>query len=163
MRPAPDRPSPCGSPRRTRRGSMLNSSRNNRPSLGRNSFIWVVTAATRVPPASLTQREQVHIVGDAIGRQLRFDGLSRESARERMLAMTFPPPVAEMLLDAYAAAVGQPALVTSTGLDVTGAPARSFRDWPWTTPGIRDTIESVARDDAVPWAVMVGTHRGTKG
>jgi hypothetical protein len=43
-----------------------------------------------------------------------------------MLAMKFPSPAADMLLDAYAAAVGQPALVTSTVLDVTGAPARSF-------------------------------------
>jgi len=34
-----------------------------------------------------------------------------------------------MLLSAYAAAVGLPALVTSTVLDVTGAPARSFRGW----------------------------------
>ena len=46
-----------------------------------------------------------------------------------MIAMMFPPPAADMLLDAYAAAVGQPALVTSTVLDVTGAPARPFRDW----------------------------------
>jgi len=80
-------------------------------------------------PASLTQREQVQIIGDAIGRTLRFDELSRESAREEMLAMSFPPPVADMLLDAYAAAVGHPALVTTTVLDVTGAPARSFREW----------------------------------
>jgi len=34
-----------------------------------------------------------------------------------------------MLLDAYAAAVGLPALVTSTVLEVTGQPARSFHDW----------------------------------
>jgi hypothetical protein len=46
-----------------------------------------------------------------------------------MLAMTFPPPVADMLLDAYAAAVGQPALVTSSVLEVTGEPARSFHEW----------------------------------
>ena len=80
-------------------------------------------------PASLTQREQVQIIGEAIGRLLRFEELSRESAREQMIAMTFPPPVADMLLNAYAAAVGQPALVTSTVLEVTGAPARSFDDW----------------------------------
>jgi len=80
-------------------------------------------------PASLTQREQVQIIGDAVGRPLRFEELSRESAREQMLAMRFPPPAADMLLDAYAAAVGQPALVTSTVLEVTGAPARSFHDW----------------------------------
>jgi uncharacterized protein YbjT (DUF2867 family) len=80
-------------------------------------------------PASLTQREQVTIIGDAIGRPLRFEELSRESAREQMLAMMFPPPVADMLLNAYAAAVGVPALVTSTVMEVTGAPARSFQDW----------------------------------
>ena len=34
-----------------------------------------------------------------------------------------------MLLNAYAAAVGLPAMVTSTVLEITGAPARSFHDW----------------------------------
>ena len=80
-------------------------------------------------PASLTQREQVQIIGDTVGRSLRFEELSRESAREQMLAMMFPAPVADMLLDAYAAAVGLPALVTSTVMEVTGVPARSFHDW----------------------------------
>src|SRR5262245_29522371 len=80
-------------------------------------------------PASLTQREQLQIIGDVVSRPLRFEELSRESAREQMLAMKFPPPAADMLLDAYAAAVGQPAVVTSTIREVTGAPARSFHDW----------------------------------
>jgi uncharacterized protein YbjT (DUF2867 family) len=80
-------------------------------------------------PRSLTQREQVEIIGDAIGRPLRFEELSPESAREEMLAMGFPAPAADMLLNAYAAAVGVPAVVTSTVLEVTGTPARSFRDW----------------------------------
>jgi uncharacterized protein YbjT (DUF2867 family) len=80
-------------------------------------------------PSSLTQRELVQAIGGAIGRPLHFEELSRESAREQMIAMRFPGAVADMLLDAYAAAVGRPALVTATVLDVTGAPARSFRDW----------------------------------
>ena len=80
-------------------------------------------------PASLTQSEQVHIIGDAVGRTLGFEELARESARQEMIAMRFPPFAADMLLDAYQAAVGQPALVTSTVLEVTGRPARSFRDW----------------------------------
>jgi uncharacterized protein YbjT (DUF2867 family) len=80
-------------------------------------------------PASLTQREQVQIIGGVVGRTLRFEELARESARALMLSMMFPPPAADMLLDAYAAAVGQPALVSSTVLEVTGSPARSFRDW----------------------------------
>jgi len=93
-------------------------------------------------PASLTQREQVESIGGAIGRPLRFEELSPESAREQMLAMTFPAPAADMLLHAYAAAVGQPALVTSTVLDVTGAPARSFHDW------VVDHARDFARDAA---------------
>jgi uncharacterized protein YbjT (DUF2867 family) len=80
-------------------------------------------------PASLTQREQVQIIGAALGRALRFEELPRESARELMVAMKFPPPVADMLLDAYAAALGQPALVTSTVLEVTGRSPRSFHEW----------------------------------
>jgi len=80
-------------------------------------------------PASLTQRELLQIIGNAVGRRLHFEELSRESARAQMLAMMFPPPVADMLLDAYAAAVGRPAIVNATVLEVTGAPARSFHDW----------------------------------
>jgi hypothetical protein len=41
----------------------------------------------------------------------------------------FPAAAINMLLNAWAAAVGQPALVTSTVADITGKPARSFREW----------------------------------
>jgi hypothetical protein len=34
-----------------------------------------------------------------------------------------------MLLDAWAAAIGQPAFVTSTVAEITGAPPRTFLDW----------------------------------
>ena len=40
-----------------------------------------------------------------------------------------PAFVVNMLLDAWAAAIGQPAFVTSTVAEITGAPARTFRDW----------------------------------
>jgi hypothetical protein len=42
---------------------------------------------------------------------------------------TWPPPVVDMLLAAWGAAVGHPAYVTTAVADLTGAPARSFRDW----------------------------------
>ena len=38
-------------------------------------------------PASLTRREQVQLIGKAIGQPLLFEDLSPESAREQMLAM----------------------------------------------------------------------------
>ena len=90
---------------------------------GHSGMEYVLTG-----PESLTQREQVHIIGDAIGRPLRFEEVSPESARRSILAM-WPAPLADMLLSAYGAAVDRPAFVTSTVADVTGTPARSFHDW----------------------------------
>src|SRR5262249_32345528 len=79
-------------------------------------------------PESLTQRQQVQIIGQAIGRPLRFEELSPDAARQQVLAK-WPAPVVEMLLNAYAAAVDRPAHVTSTVADVTGTAARSFHEW----------------------------------
>ena len=80
-------------------------------------------------PESLTQREQVAIIGDAIGRRLRFEELSPDAARQQLLAAGWPPAILDMLMGAYAASVGMPAWQTSTVADVTGTPARSFRTW----------------------------------
>jgi len=79
-------------------------------------------------PQSLSQREQVSIIGEVIGRSLGFDEISPEAAR-RDLSTLMPLPVIDMLLNAWAAAIGQPALVTSAVADITGKPARTFRDW----------------------------------
>jgi uncharacterized protein YbjT (DUF2867 family) len=79
-------------------------------------------------PESLSQSDQVAIIGRAIGRRVRLEGISPEDAR-RELAGLFPPPVMAMLFDAWAAALGQPAYVTSTVAEVTGSPARTFSEW----------------------------------
>ena len=77
-------------------------------------------------PASLTQREQLEIVGGAVGRTLQYEELSPEAARRELRA---PVSVVNMLLDAWAAAIGRPAYVTSTVAEITGRPARTFREW----------------------------------
>jgi uncharacterized protein YbjT (DUF2867 family) len=79
-------------------------------------------------PESLTQARQVHTIGDAIGRPLRFDEISPEAAREPMLALA-PPGIVNVLLDAWAKLVDRPEPVTATVAEVTGAPARTFREW----------------------------------
>jgi len=79
-------------------------------------------------PESLTQRDQLAIVGDAIGRRLVFDEVSPDVARREVIA-TWPAWVADMLLGAYGAAVDRPALVTLTIEQVTGTPARTFQQW----------------------------------
>jgi len=40
-----------------------------------------------------------------------------------------PTSIPKVLLKAWAAAIGQPAFVTSTFAQITGTPARTFRDW----------------------------------
>jgi len=79
-------------------------------------------------PESLSQMEQVGIIGETIGRPVRFEEISPEEARRELLTI-MPLPVINMLLNAWAAAMGQPAFVTSTFADITGTPARTFRDW----------------------------------
>jgi uncharacterized protein YbjT (DUF2867 family) len=79
-------------------------------------------------PQSLSQREQVGIIGEVLGRSLRFEEISPVEARRELLYFTVAP-VIDMLLNAWAAGMGQPAYVTSTVADITGTPARTFRDW----------------------------------
>jgi uncharacterized protein YbjT (DUF2867 family) len=79
-------------------------------------------------PASLSQAAQVHAIGDAIGRALRFEELSPDAFR-RDTAGTWPGAVADMLLAAWQAALGRPAFVTSAVHEILGAPPRTFHQW----------------------------------
>ncbi len=79
-------------------------------------------------PQSLSQFEQVSTIGRVIDRSLRIEEISPEDARRELLRIG-PLVAVNMLLDAWAAAIGQSAFVTSTVADITGAPARAFADW----------------------------------
>jgi len=80
-------------------------------------------------PQSLTQAEQVQTIGRAIGRALRVEKISPDEARSELLPFLNSPAVVNMLLGAWAAAIGQPAFVTSTFAELTGAPPRTFLQW----------------------------------
>lgn len=75
-------------------------------------------------PESLSHAEQVSLIGEAIGRQLRFEEMSPDEFRRGV-----PAPAADMLLNAWRAALGRPAFVTSTVEEILGSPARTFRQW----------------------------------
>jgi uncharacterized protein YbjT (DUF2867 family) len=79
-------------------------------------------------PQSLSQADQVHIIGRAAGRPLRVEEISPEQARRELLPI-MPLYIVNMLLDAWGAAIGQPAFITSTVEEITGTPARTFLDW----------------------------------
>jgi uncharacterized protein YbjT (DUF2867 family) len=79
-------------------------------------------------PESLTQLQQLQIIAETIGRPLRYEDLTADQARN-VLVPQFPLPVLNMLLNAWTAALGQPAYVTTTVADLLGRPPYSFRDW----------------------------------
>jgi uncharacterized protein YbjT (DUF2867 family) len=78
-------------------------------------------------PESLSQAEQVGIVGDVLGRRVTFVELSPEEFRSQT-AGSWPRPVVDMLLAAWGATMGRPAYVTSAVSDILGS-ARTFRQW----------------------------------
>jgi uncharacterized protein YbjT (DUF2867 family) len=80
-------------------------------------------------PESLTQAQQVETIGAVLGRPLRLEEISPETAQRELLAIIPAPAILQMLLDAWAAAVGQPAFVTSTIQEIAGRPAHTFREW----------------------------------
>lgn len=79
-------------------------------------------------PESLTQFDQLRIIGQVIGRDFPIEEISPDAA-SRELAARFSPAVANMLLNAWGAAADLPAFISSTFQEVTGSPARTFRDW----------------------------------
>ncbi|MGI8988444.1 MAG: hypothetical protein ACR2I2_02530 [Bryobacteraceae bacterium] len=79
-------------------------------------------------PESLSQFEQVSAIGRAIGRSLRIEEISPDEWRRESLPL-WHASIVNMLLDAWAAAIGQPAYVTATVAEVTSAPARTFLQW----------------------------------
>lgn len=81
-------------------------------------------------PQVLTQAEQVRTLGEAIGRPLRWEELAPQEARQQLIADDFPLSFVDVLLDAYARMIKEPEPeVTTTVEDVTGSPARTFRQW----------------------------------
>jgi len=79
-------------------------------------------------PESLSQAEQVSIIGEVLGRRIRFQELSPDEFR-RETEGSWPRPVVDMLLTAWGATMGRPAFITSAVSDLLGTPPRPFRQW----------------------------------
>ncbi|HEX6523059.1 MAG TPA: NAD(P)H-binding protein [Streptosporangiaceae bacterium] len=79
-------------------------------------------------PESLSQAAQVSIIGDVLRRQIRFEELSPDEFRSETQG-SWPRPIVDMLLTAWAATAGRPAFITSTVSGILGSAPRSFRQW----------------------------------
>jgi uncharacterized protein YbjT (DUF2867 family) len=83
-------------------------------------------------PEAVTQAEQVRAIGEAIGRALRWEELSREDVQHQLAG------VPDTALDTWASFVDPPEIVTETVQDLTGRPARPFANGRTITPGPSD-------------------------
>jgi uncharacterized protein YbjT (DUF2867 family) len=80
-------------------------------------------------PEAITQADQVRIIGEATGRAVRWEELPPEEARRQLLAAWGDPGFVDSALATWAGLVTQPEPVTRTVEEVTGSPARTFRQW----------------------------------
>jgi len=80
-------------------------------------------------PHSLTQREKVAMIGEAVGEQFDFVESPPEQVRQAMLAQGLAPDVPDRLLGYLAACTEQPGPVTSDVQELLGRPALGFRQW----------------------------------
>lgn len=84
-------------------------------------------AVTLTGPRSISLREQIHLLADRIGREVKVRELTRAEAEEQ-LGRFMPGEFVTSLLDFWAGAVGGPATVADAER-VTGKPARTFEQW----------------------------------
>ena len=80
-------------------------------------------------PQSLTQSEQIQTIGRAIGRVLRVEEMTPDDARSELLPVLGSPVFINMLLNAWGAALGQRAFVSSSFAELTGRASRPFLEW----------------------------------
>ncbi|MFB8199489.1 NAD(P)H-binding protein [Kitasatospora purpeofusca] len=80
-------------------------------------------------PGPVTQEQQVALIGEAVGRPLRFEEIAPAEAAERMRAAGWPAELVAAVLPAQAAMLDRPEPVNDAVERITGVPARSFREW----------------------------------
>lgn len=80
-------------------------------------------------PEALTQIEQAHAIGRAIGRPVQYQELSPDTARRELLTAWGNAAFVDAALAGWSQMVAHPEPVTHTVEEITGAPARPFRDW----------------------------------
>jgi len=80
-------------------------------------------------PQAVTQADQVRIIGEVTGRPVRWEEASPEAIRDQLAASTGDRGFADHAMAYWASLIEQPEPVTHTVQEITGARARTFRDW----------------------------------
>jgi uncharacterized protein YbjT (DUF2867 family) len=81
-------------------------------------------------PQSLSHAEMVAVIGDVIGRPLRYEEIPPEVAEHGMLQHGFPEPFVKALMARYAAHLEQPQVPPTKEVEeILGRPARTYAQW----------------------------------
>jgi uncharacterized protein YbjT (DUF2867 family) len=84
---------------------------------------------TLTGPEAVTQADQARVIGEAVGREVRWEELPPDVAREQLTAAWGDPAFVDGALTYWASLVDDPEPATDTVERVTGVPARTFRQW----------------------------------
>ncbi len=80
-------------------------------------------------PQSLTQREKVRLIGEAISREVPWVEVAPEQFRQAMLAQGLPEDVPDRVIGYWSDRVGQPGLSSTTVEQMLSRPALTFAQW----------------------------------
>ena len=80
-------------------------------------------------PQALTNAEMVAVIGEVLGRPLRYQEVPAELVRQRFIGLGFPTAFADAYIAFQSATVDKPALVTHEVDKILGRPAESFAQW----------------------------------
>jgi uncharacterized protein YbjT (DUF2867 family) len=80
-------------------------------------------------PQLLSQREKVRLIGEAIGREVRWEELTASQTKAAMLAQGLPPDVPDRLLGYWATIGEHPEPSTTMVEQILGRPALTFAQW----------------------------------
>ena len=86
----------------------------------------------RIPltgPEAFTVAEQVAVIGDVLGRRLRYQQVDPGLVRSRLVASGAAPEFADAYIALQAAAANQPAAVVGDVEAILGRPATPFAHW----------------------------------
>jgi uncharacterized protein YbjT (DUF2867 family) len=80
-------------------------------------------------PQALTHQQMVAIIGEVIGRPLRYQEVPPAAARQGMVQRGIPEPFVEVLIARYTREIGEPAPVTGEVERILGRPGRTYAEW----------------------------------
>jgi uncharacterized protein YbjT (DUF2867 family) len=80
-------------------------------------------------PRSLSHKELVDIIGNVIGRPLRYQEIPAEAFKQGMTQRGLPQPFVDALVARYARGIGPAEAVTDEVQRILGRPARTYSEW----------------------------------